>query len=145
MIRGTLTRAIPGPDLELGTFGKLILPGIFECYTVEPPPLAEHGCIPPGAYLFRWRKDSPTHGECYEAQNVPGRTNIQIHTANWADQLLGCIAPGRAIVDVKRKDGTLRKGVTSSADALAALVGILEKNLFELKIIQAEGPYKENE
>jgi hypothetical protein len=51
-------------------------------------------CVPAGIY-FCVRRLSPHFGyEVFELQNVPDRTNIEIHRANWVRQLLGCIALG---------------------------------------------------
>lgn len=33
-----------------------------------------------------------------QVRNVPGRTAIEIHTANWYTQLRGCVATGRSVV-----------------------------------------------
>lgn len=52
-----------------------------------------------------------------ELQDVPGRTFIQIHSANYIKQLLGCIAVGDSvrfldsdgIPDVTNSKATLRK------------------------------------
>lgn len=68
-------------------------------------------CIPPGIYDVEM-KEHPKHGSlgdlvgmpgtCYEILNVPNRSNILIHIANYAGQesagektdLLGCMALG---------------------------------------------------
>lgn len=50
-------------------------------------------CIPDGVYRCAIRQ-SPKNGEVYELQGVSGRTYIQIHTANIASDLSGCIAIG---------------------------------------------------
>lgn len=123
---------------DLGTFGKLST-GTFECYTVELPWRNNDpgkSCIPNGTYKCSWRT-STKHGECYGVNGVAGRSDIEIHSANWAGdeskgykcQLLGCIAPGRAIMDIAGQ-----KGVSSSRDTLDWLVADLEKEAFELTI-----------
>jgi hypothetical protein len=55
-----------------------------------------HGisCIPTGTYKCTWF-DSPKHGWCYLVNDVPERSDIEIHSANWSWQLLGCIAIGK--------------------------------------------------
>lgn len=136
MRKGRLVRTETDED---GTFGLLCLDTGFSCYVLERPTTGEYPCIPAGTYVFKIRKDSPKHGVVYEAEKVPGRTNIQIHNANWADELLGCLAPGRAILDIERKDGTIKKGVTSSKDACYALMNDLEKAPFELTISWKDG------
>ena len=68
------------------------------CCTIELPWLdnePDKSCIPVGTYRFIAYL-SPTHGNVWMAQNVPGRGNIEIHNANWAKQLLGCIGVGDA-------------------------------------------------
>ena len=53
-------------------------------------------CIPTGVYVVR-RHDSPSKGDCWEVLDVPERTHILIHVANWSHELMGCIAPGQGI------------------------------------------------
>ncbi len=127
---------------ERGTFGILTTPSGFSCYSLERPRVGDHPCIPDGLYDVKWTSKDvhPKHGPCYEISDVPGRTDVLIHTANWSLELLGCIAPGRAIVDeLKRPDGSKLKGVSSSRDALEGLVADLGKLPFELEIIWAPG------
>lgn len=83
----------------MGTFGRLTVPeGLW--YTVERPWADNQprvSCIPTGLYplvLGRYnRGDYPA----YEVKNVPGRSLIKIHVANSMDDVLGCIAPGKAL------------------------------------------------
>ena len=75
------------------------------CVTMEKPYLDNQkdiSCVPPGLYDLLPRK-SPTQGNTYYLSNPKlnvslndqaGRTYIQIHVANRASQLKGCIAPG---------------------------------------------------
>lgn len=152
MILGLLRRLSTGDE---GTFGELTV-GDFKCYTVELPWRNNAGgksCVPPGNYVFYWRKDSPAHGECYEmsaedAKRID-RTNVQIHSANLAGdeekgyvtQLLGCIAPGTAVMTFKagrKPAGTKdQKGVAASKTALAELERRLGKAMFGLRIEEA--------
>ena len=87
-----LERYFYGP---LATMGRLLFDGE-EVWTIERPWLGNkpfESCIPDGHYLLK-----PFSGtkfkDVWELQNVPGRTHILIHSANWAHQLHGCIAPG---------------------------------------------------
>lgn len=134
MRRITITRDETGPE---GTFGKLVTDLNFECYTLERPAEGDHPCIPKGVYKVLWTNTHPIHGECYEVMNVPARTAILIHSANWFDQLLGCIAPGRSVQDVEgvwQEKPRKMKGVTSSKDALKGLIENMDKKEFELTI-----------
>lgn len=128
---------------EFGTFGKLKT-GTFECYTLERPMTGEFPCIPAGTYTVEWRSavERPTKGPCYEIVGVKDRTAILIHSANWFQQLLGCIAPGRSIQVVggfMSGKAINQKGVTSSKDAVAGLETDLSKEPFELTVSWTDG------
>ena len=103
------------------TFGKLQAPGGFECDTLERPlTVADHPRIPAGTYQVH-ACEHPKHGLCYEVQNVPGRTAILIHSANFWRQLLGCISLGRSVQVIEADwEGQHIKemGVSSSKDAV---------------------------
>ena len=72
---------------------------------------------------------------CYEARKVPGgRTDIQIHSANWPHQLLGCIAPGK---DLTKLQGEM--GVSNSKTTVAKLADTTGKKSFKLRIRWAKG------
>lgn len=66
-------------------------------------------CVPEGIYLFRKEPAKESRPYVYfRAVHVPGRnwqveykaSNILIHIANHASQLLGCIAPGGRHLDI---------------------------------------------
>ena len=94
-----LDRTSTGPN---GTFGTLT--GLdFDFCSLELPWVDANGdglgdpqksCITAGTYECVWQ-ESPRYGWCYEVTNVPERSRILIHPANWASQLLGCIALGK--------------------------------------------------
>lgn len=104
------------------TFGDLKAPGGFECVTLERPATGDHPCIGKGSWRVK-ALPHPQHGVCYELLDVKGRTAILIHSANWWQQLLGCISLGRAVMVV---EGTWQgkpikeMGVSSSKDAVGA-------------------------
>ncbi len=67
------------------------------CQTVERPHQTfggNHPAIPEGVYKAL-RYASPVHGNVWMLQDVPGRSEIEIHVANWPSELLGCIALGQ--------------------------------------------------
>jgi hypothetical protein len=122
-----------------GTFGEIILPNGTKFFTLELPwkdNKPEVSCIPAGVYLCKYI-NSPKHGPTYELSNVPGRTSIQIHKANFAgdiskglkSDLLGCIALGTAISIVKNQLVILNSGMTIDVFEAA-----LNKAPFYLKI-----------
>lgn len=99
MKRAVLTRA---PTTDQGTFGTLLLDGQV-LRTTELPwreNKAQASCIPPGLYRAEIVQ-SPKFGRVYGLRDVPGRSHILIHAANYGgdvakgyrSELLGCIAP----------------------------------------------------
>lgn len=88
----TLTR-VYHPE---GTNGLIRYGGKVICLSIELPMnnnLPAKSCIPEGTYRLRHRQ-SNKFGECMELLQVPGRTAILIHPANYAlTELRGCIAP----------------------------------------------------
>ena len=121
----TLDRFKTGPD---GTFGGLIDDtGKQLCFTVERPYTGDHPCIPCGVYSVE-PYQSPKHGDVWQVMNVEGRSNIEIHPANLASELLGCIAPGDSL-------GTLGgvSAVLDSQKTFAMLKSVLPDS-FELTI-----------
>lgn len=91
-------------DPEFGTFGKLLLPTGKTLFTVERPWINNEpriSCIPEGTYKMRKRRSGvvqrSTKGEFksgWEICDVPGRTFIMVHPANWPEELEGCIGVG---------------------------------------------------
>ena len=139
MRQATLTRQ---PSTAFGTFGDLVTDSGFKCRTLErPAAIADHPCIPAGAYTVKWTVGvHPKHPQVYEVQNVPGRTAILIHSANVYEQLLGCIAPGAvvAMMDLEYEGQDIKHlGVTASKDTLARLIADLKQADFALTIKEA--------
>jgi hypothetical protein len=96
-------------------------------------------CIKEGIYVFVWQP--PRHDRPYEyfrCLHVPGRhwypdtkmSSILIHTGNYTDHLLGCIAPGSRHADINTD------GVVDVVDSTKKLLW-MTKNMpkaFELEI-----------
>ena len=90
-----LERFCYGPE---GTFGYLRLPGMLTLYTVEQAwreNRRNESCIPEGRYpLVRDTTGRWQHAKIPDGDVPGGRTAIELHPANRASDLLGCIAPG---------------------------------------------------
>ncbi len=97
------------------TFGMLTGDPIqSHVFTIERPWLNnQHGisCIPNGVYDVE-KYISPTKGDVWLLQNVPNRSEIEIHPANFASQLEGCIAPGNAMGEIGGVPAVLGSQVT---------------------------------
>ena len=105
------------------TFGKFLDTDRSQlCVTIERPWLDNQNqisCIPAGTYLF-YKYNSPTKGWVWRTDQVPNRTAIEIHAANFASQLLGCIAVGASIGAIGDVPAVL-----SSQATLKMLQGVL--------------------
>ncbi len=99
------------------TFGTLLSPdGTHLCVTIERPWLDNHpdtSCIPVGTYTFN-RFQSPHNGDVWRAESVPNRSAIEIHSANFAKQLEGCIAVGDTIGEIGGIPAVLNSKLTLS-------------------------------
>jgi len=89
---------------ERGTFGKLLIPALDLAWdTVERPWLNNkqfESCIPCDTYEMRMgvhKPNGPNPYPVYELQNVPGRSQIEIHIANYCKQVHGCIGIGKGL------------------------------------------------
>lgn len=86
-------------------------------------------CIPKGNYKVIRRK-SAKYGNHFHILDVPRRSYILIHHANYYWNLLGCVAVGKAHIDINN-DGYL--DVTSSKPTMTKLLKELPLE-FNLKI-----------
>ncbi|WP_373399690.1 DUF5675 family protein [Algoriphagus halophilus] len=97
---------------------------IYECYTLELPWMDNQvgkSCIPPGEYRLAHRR-SPKYGDHIHVMEVPGRSYILIHPANFVTQLRGCIAVGEKRMDING-DGV--PDVANSRKALERLLPLI--------------------
>jgi hypothetical protein len=113
------------------TLGQIEVGGL-TLYTLELPWKDNKtgiSCIPVGTYKVK-RHTSPKFGKCFWLQDVPNRSEILIHPANYTRQLRGCIAVGLDHADID-KDGEL-----DTVSSRNAMVKLLEYNITEIEIIQ---------
>lgn len=99
------------------------------CHAIERAVTGDHPRIVSGRYKLRRRPFGESHFDAklrsswpwycgiIEVTGVAGRSAIEIHPANWASELRGCIAPCHSAVHDADKGWT---GV-SSKNALATL------------------------
>lgn len=122
---------------DAGTFGTFTLDDGVKFASGELPWRENRtglSSIPAGAYTCEWDL-SKKHGWCYHVRNVPQRSDVEIHAANWMGdeselnpatgiayrcELLGCIALGDSVGVLDKQ-----KALISSKDA----IGRFEKNL----------------
>ena len=137
----TLTRK---PSTDDGTFGALLTDTSDVFYSLELPwrdNAPQFSCIPTGKYILKWI-DSPKHGMCYQVTNVPERSMVEVHSANFAgdaklgkfSQLLGCIALGKSTGVLATPSGISQQAVLSSKTAIAEFDAIYNTEDIELVI-----------
>jgi hypothetical protein len=131
-----LTRE-PWQPSNLETLGWLRVHGVTLC-TIELPwqdnrPRAS--CIPPGLYQVSFVPVSASgkYSNVYLVDGVPGRSEIMIHPANLASELMGCIAVGL-------RHGVYRgqRAVFDSRMGLDKLNDLTGTDPFELRISYLE-------
>lgn len=128
----TLTRNLYDPH---ATCGQVYLNGE-TLYTIEQPWMDNekgHSCVPEGIYaLIPYM--SPKHGATWYLENLTlgvgdigeDRSYCELHAANWATQLEGCIAFGHddePMVDPST--GQVAPAIENSRDAVATLTAAL--------------------
>ena len=108
------------------TLGRLRI-NDFQCFTLELPWLDNKkniSCIYEGNFPYE-TYNSPEHGKVLLILDVEGRTMIEIHSANYTRQILGCIALGNSIKwldndtipDVVNSKATLKKLLLEAGDS----------------------------
>jgi len=122
-----------------GTFGKFVCNSNL-LYTVERPWLANQhnvSCIPEGDYLCKPKFF--THGGGYpavEVLDVPNRSDILFHIANWPENVKGCIGVGNELGVLANKWAVL-----DSSQAFKAFMDFYGKEPFRLRIRQINGAH----
>ena len=132
-----------GPSTDQGTFGVLTF-GAEVVHTVELPWLdnkRQASCISIGTYKCAIVK-SPRFGRVYGLSNVPGRSHVLIHSANfggdvskgWDTQLHGCVAPCMRVGKMRNSKGVMQSAGLVSRPALSRLMEWADGQPFELEI-----------
>lgn len=108
---------------------------LFECKTIERGWLNNQSmisCIPAGRYNVVQTYSPRFKTNLYLVENVPNRSGIRFHSANFARQLNGCISLGSDWRDID-KDGQL--DLINSKAAHKAFDEIMENKPFALEIV----------
>ena len=88
-------------------------------------------CIPKGIYTCKFTYSPHFKKFTYEIMNVPDRAGIRIHSANYAKQLLGCIALGSALKDINN-DG--HQDVIHSGETMLEFEKLMNEEDFILTV-----------
>lgn len=99
---------------KFGTFGILKINKKVFCVTLEPSDLENApsvSSIPAQQYLIR-RIQSPTFGETFQIDNVPGRSHILFHKGNVVGHTEGCVLLAQHFGKLGNNRAILNSGVT---------------------------------
>jgi hypothetical protein len=111
------------PSSDEGTFGKFLLDDGWSCFSGELPwrdNQPGHSSIPrPAVYTAYWGWSEKHQAYCYHLRDVPGRSAIEIHAANFCGDkllgkkcdLLGCIALGMGLGELSGQAAILSSKV----------------------------------
>jgi len=127
-----------------GTFGIITHQGKW-WYALELPYRNNKpniSCIPTGEYKVSLRFSPHFKKKLYHIKNVPHRSFILFHGANFAGDvtksyqthLQGCITLGKRVGKSKNKYGIMQKCVLSSRQAIAEFQDYLNNEPFKLRI-----------
>jgi len=128
---------------DQGTFGRLQY-GAHSCFTTELPwrdNLSQKSCIPLGSYACAI-VSSPKFGRVYGVLNVPSRSNVLIHPANfggnvdlgYTTELHGCIAPCNKLGAMRNKTGAMQAAGLISKPAWNDFMSFMAGQPFTLEI-----------
>ena len=119
-------------DADTPTYGVLLNEGIPFALTLERPWLENMpnvSCIPAGVYKAI-RHVSPTFGETFWVQDVPGRTEILFHKGNRVSDSAGCVLIGESFTYLMGEPA-----IGSSTAGFKEFMNILEgRNEFTIEI-----------
>ncbi len=122
---------------EFGTLGRLTVDDDNVFYTIEKPWLNNEpfqSCIPQGHYPCM-RYSSAKYPDTFEVCNVPDRSQILFHVANWSDDVQGCIGLGLRMMSE-------RYGVAHSRSAMQRFMQLMrDQDYFELIVAQYKPVY----
>lgn len=125
--------------------GRLLFGGD-QVYTIERPWLQNkpwESCIPDGEYALN-PYSSAKYPDVWQVANVPGRTHILIHPANYAHQLAGCIAPGLSYrIQAPSEDREANAAWSSAAACRKVFEFLASQSEPRLSIISAAAPLEE--
>lgn len=126
---------------DAGTFGVMIMEEIIPfpfCLSLELPwrdNKTDESCIPTGEYICK-RIQSPHFGEVFQVQNVPNRTDILIHKANWTTDLLGCIGIGEQFEEtINPTNGKVCTSIMASNNAFLEFMNVRLAGEQEFKLV----------
>jgi len=88
-------------------------------------------CIPCNEYIA-YKHDSPKFGATLWIQDVPNRSEILIHPANFYSDLLGCVGIGKDLKWINRDSDV---DVSASRFSMKEMLDMIKEDSIEVKIV----------
>lgn len=82
-------------------------------------------CVPAGTYTIKRRWSNKHKRELFCLENVPHRSDCEIHVANLPEDLLGCAGLGEAFGHVEKANGHTGYGILKSEAALDHFMALM--------------------
>jgi hypothetical protein len=88
-------------------------------------------CIPLGEYVA-YKHYSPKFGDTLWIQDVPNRSEILIHPANFHSDLLGCVGIGKDLKWINRDNDV---DVSASRFSMKEMLDMIKEDYIDIKIV----------
>jgi hypothetical protein len=138
-------RISQGQSTDTGSFGTMTLGELSWPCLELPYRNNQNGLsrILPGNYTAKLAWSEHFGRDLYHLQDANGRHAIEIHSANfagdillgWKSQLHGCVAPGKAIGQLDRGDGVMQNALLQSRQALEEFMAAANGEDLEIEVV----------
>ncbi len=109
---------------EKGTTGRLFVDGSQFCFTLERPDARfgdAHPCIPAGEYRVVLHHSPHFERLMPLLEDVPGRSDIEIHWGNFVSDFEGCIGVGSTRGELPDGSPSIRNSRTTFEELFSAI------------------------
>lgn len=124
------------------TLGEFLFQNKYLCKTLELPDLNNEkgrSCIPVGTYSMEYSYSPAFRRNTWRLIDVPGRSGVLIHAANFTRQLRGCIAPCMDHADLDR-DGVIDGTASGKAlDLVEEALRPYQGSVVRLDVVRRQG------
>lgn len=124
------------------TLGEFLFKNKYLCKTLELPWLENQrgkSCIPVGTYSMEYSYSPAFRRNTWRLIDVPGRSGVLIHAANFTRQLRGCIAPCTDHADLDQ-DGVIDGAASGKAlDLVEEALRPYQGSVVRLDVVRRQG------
>jgi len=139
-------RISQGQSTDQGSFGDMTLESGLTWKCLELPYRGNQNGLSrilPGNYTAKLAWSEHFGRDLYHLNDTNGRLAIEIHSANfagdillgWKSQLHGCCAPGKEVGELDRGDGIMQRAVLQSRQALEEFMTATNGEDLEIEVL----------